>query len=139
MKAQRLQKDAHPLHTEQSMRDFAWTPKTIVTLKHRIEDIYRDASEQQKKYLWEDVSKMGITFAHGGKVYYRDYSKLKTCVYGKEKDDGYNWNTVPKKFIADNRVLFAKSVYRNPDETSNFNFCRSLLCARVKIDHPLCG
>ena len=125
-KAQRLRKAAHPLHTADNLDGFSWTSKSIVSLKDRIEDIYSapNVTEQQRKYLWEDVTKTGITFARGGEVYYRDYSNQKTCVYGKEKADGYNWNTVPKKFIAENRVLLAKSIYRNPDKTSNPNFAR---------------
>lgn len=115
---------AHPVHKDTDLNNFHWAPNNVKLLKEKLDAANEEGSELPRKYLWEDVTKTAIAGAKGGDVYYRDYSKLSTDVYGREKADGYNWIIKPKVFRSNNDLLVTQSVYKNPDGSPNFNFQR---------------
>lgn len=115
---------AHPVHKDTDLNNFHWAPNNVKLLKEKLDAANEEGSELPRKYLWEDVTKTAIAGAKGGDVYYRDYSKLSTDVYGREKADGYNWIIKPKVFRSNNDLLVTQSIYKNPDGSPNFNFQR---------------
>lgn len=116
--------DATPLHKDNELQDFIWTPNNVKGLKEEMELRYRNATKEERQNLWQDVTTTHIGYAQGGDVYYRDYSNLQTDVYNHERADGYNWILRPKRFRAQNDLITTVSTYKNPDGSPNLNFQR---------------